>query len=336
MVSFVKYSSIENSYRDKNIRMIRDMGLDKELWYITEKIHGSNGAFVYDGKTIKFQKRSSLLGDDASFFNFNVVMDKYKQGVISYWNTIDTSELEQIIIYGELFGGGYEGVNSKYGRIQKGIDYTPDIEFMVFDMLYVYKNGDNVYQSIKQFNKLSRFGLNVSPILSMGDLDKCLDYPNEFKSTIGEDIFGLPPLKDENICEGVVLKLVNKPNERYIKGGSRIILKNKNEKWSEKAHKKKDKVVTKLTTEEQEILDTLVSYITENRLRNVISKIGKIEKKDFGLLSKSYHEDIKEEFIKEHPDISFVFEDRKFKKPFGTRLNMLIRNNFVNIIDGEF
>ena len=84
-------------------------------------------------------------------------------------------------------------------------------------------------------------------------------------------------------------------------------------------------------------LEELNSYVTENRLKNVISKIGKITDKDFGVLSKAFFEDIKEEFIKEHGGQALsILNIKEIKKVFTRNYQTLLRNNFLNIIDGNF
>lgn len=147
---------------------------------------------------------------------------------------------------------------------------------------------------------------------------------------------GYPHLKD-NICEGNVL-IPAIPF--YFGNGSRVILKNKNEKWSEKAAKKKvSKDLIKMSDEQKLLVAELSSYITENRLRNVISKLGEVTQKDFGKLQGLFTQDILEDYQKD-ADISVPNLDRNewkmINKEVGKIAAGLIRKNFRNIIDGEF
>ena len=64
--------------------------------------------------------------------------------------------------------------------------------------------------------------------LFKGSLSDCLAYPNAFKTTIPGE-YNLPEL-DGNTCEGVVIRPAQ---PHFLRNGSRVIIKNKNEKWAE-------------------------------------------------------------------------------------------------------
>ena len=78
----------------------------------------------------------------------------------------------------------------------------------------------------------------------------------------------LPEIKD-NICEGVIIKPVM---PQFLHNGSRIIIKNKNAKWSEKSKvKTKGGKQVKLSDKAETLLLELERFINPNRLTNVIS-----------------------------------------------------------------
>lgn len=106
--------------------------------------------------------------------------------------------------------------------------------------------------------------------------------------------------KKENqlICEGNVIKPIE---PAYFWSGSRVILKNKNEKFSEisksKSNKvKKEKQEVKLSDEANKLFEIANTYITENRLRNVLSKMEKITDRHFGVVVGNFIKDTMTDF----------------------------------------
>jgi len=122
------------------------------------------------------------------------------------------------------------------------------------------------------------------------------------------------------IVEGVVIRpIIN----RHFNGGSRVILKNKNEKWSE------NRKYHKLISLEEEVSETVLKlqeaillYVTENRLNNVISKIGEVTEKDFGRVLGMFNKDIIDDFFKDYGDIINELEKKELK---------LIRKSFNKV-----
>ena len=60
------------------------------MWGATEKIHGCNFSFIYDGVKITPCRRTSALKDDDKFFNHLHITNKYKNIVLEvtpfHWN----------------------------------------------------------------------------------------------------------------------------------------------------------------------------------------------------------------------------------------------------------
>jgi Rnl2 family RNA ligase len=330
-MEFKRYNSIENSYRIKTVDYARQY-FPKEEFIVQEKIHGSNFAFYVNKDGVRCAKRSGFLEAPESFFNADILLAKYEFALKALFVNIDC---ESISIHGEIYGGSYPhkdvAKNICVSAVQKGVFYSPNREFIAFDM-----KVDGEYITIDSMNHiLDEFGIPRSDILLRGTLDECLDYPNEFNSTLPAK-FGLPEL-DENICEGVVIK-PNKP--LYFTNDSRVVFKNKNAKWSETekvTHKQYEKEVAEHV---KPFLDVALSYVTENRLRNVLSKTGPITdpKKAFGMIMKPFNQDVIEEFTKENE--KFLQLEKNERKIVTSKLNKkvgeLIRGNLFNIIDGEF
>jgi Rnl2 family RNA ligase len=171
-------------------------------------------------------------------------------------------------------------------------------------------------------------------VLSRGTFAECLEYPNEFNSELASNLLELPEIEG-NICEGTVIKSVE---PLRLPNGERAILKNKNSKWTEKKKVKKNPtVVPDHITEMQNIAE---SYITENRLRNVISKVGPITevRYAFGALMKPFTNDIIEDFMLENESFSELEKAERglVTKHIAQVAGKMIRSNLGNIVDGEF
>ena len=88
MIEFKKYSSIENSFsREFMENVVAQVPPDME-WVVQEKVHGANTSFLCDGCEVKFAKRTSLLADDEKFYDFQELLDHYKERVINLFNAV--------------------------------------------------------------------------------------------------------------------------------------------------------------------------------------------------------------------------------------------------------
>jgi Rnl2 family RNA ligase len=173
-------------------------------------------------------------------------------------------------------------------------------EFYGFD-IYVVGTDRKRYLPVDETNKFFEEGeIFYAKTLFRGTLDECLAYPNDFQSHIAEWL-GLPPI-ESNICEGVVIR----PSEPvFLRNGSRLLLKSKNSKFAEKkAVKKRQPALFVAPTYSEALNEQLTlteAYVTENRLNNVISKIGHVSiPKEMGKLIGLFSKDILEDYLKEH------------------------------------
>ena len=339
MDTFHEYSSIENSYRTKTVNMIVDMGLSQVLteWVVTCKIHGSNFSFWYDGTTHRNGKRTSLIAEGDNFYNCQQVIEDNQDKITQMYNVLNlTKDTDTLTVFGELFGGTYPHPDVKRNTaataVQKGIYYSPDNLFYAFDIKVngVYVDYD---KCVEIFEKVNLFH---AKILFKGSLKDALAYPNEFESTIPA-LLGLPPIPN-NICEGVIVKpVINK----YFNDGSRVILKNKNDKWKERASASKNPKAPKeaeepLMDDAQKLKDEMMSLVCENRLHNVISKIGQVTNKDFGKILGEFMKDVIKDFEKDnHEEFLKIDESiqKQIRKSVMTKSSTLIRSQFIDILD---
>jgi len=334
-MKFTSYCDIENSYRQKALDYIVQSGLSGGEWCVTEKIHGSNNSYMCNEECVKQAKRGSVLGPDENFYGCLEVVKTEGPKVKALYDSLKKIKTFDILqVCGEIFGGWYPHPdvpkNTTATRVQKGIYYSPNNMFYPFDIML-----DGQYQNydlcVKMFEEV---GLFYAHILFRGTLQECLDYPNEFQTTI-PDLLGLPKIED-NICEGVVIKPIE---PTYLGCGSRVILKNKNEKWSEKVKKPKVKTKITFTEEGQEVLDGINELLSENRLKNVLSKVGEINNKQFGMLLGMFIKDTFEEYSKENSEKYNALgshEQKRVNKMVGQLAGNIIRQQFQNILDKTF
>ena len=311
-LKFNKYSSIENTYQTLYLNKVRQIVPKDAIWDVTEKVHGANCCIITNGNDTKFAKRSGIIKEGENFFNYEKVLEEFRPKIINAFNYIkkkyETNEtiINLVQFYGELFGGAYPHPdvprNSQFNSVQKGLYYAPYQSFYGFDIAIVYKSSEkegrfwlNPDEMADVFEKNDIF---YSKSLFRGTLDECLEFNNAFQSNIPTWL-GLPPIED-NICEGVVFK----PMVPYFfNNGDRILLKNKNERFSEKKKEKVHKVIPDLPEDVKKAISTVSEYINDNRLNNVISHEGEFDMpKDFGRLIKLFTMDILNDFIKEYKE----------------------------------
>jgi len=343
-MKFRKYTSIDSAYRQKTIDFIVDQSLTGGEWIVTEKLHGSNFSIWTDGIEIQYAKRTGFIQPTERFYGYERVVPSLESKMKELYNRLAVADKKTIVVlYGELYGGSYPhpNVSSVQGAtsVQKGVWYNPDNGFYAFDLMILQetKTGEG-HKEIVDYNRfeilMEDMGFFYAKKLFIGTFNECLDYSNEFQTTI-PDILGLPKIEG-NICEGVVIKPVV---PTFFGSGERVILKNKNERWAEKGKKVKVKTQFNFSPEAQDVLDELKSMITENRLRNVLSKIGPIGQKEFGKLLGEVNKDVLVEFnldSKSEMDALNNDESKRIHKMINQWAAELIRPNFCNIVDNTY
>lgn len=296
---FKKYNSIENTYRDEFISRIKGHGFDDKEYVILEKVHGANlSYYTNDGEAFYAAKRSGQVKPDEQFYNCQPILEQILPNLKAIWADlkIENDDLDQLTIFGEVIGGSYPHPevkrNPKALKVQKGIFYSPDNVFFAFDIVINARHYLDADKAIELFEK---HGLLHAPILFKGSLDACLNHPNDFDSKVPAQL-GLPEI-NPNIIEGVIIKPLK---TLYMNNGTRVILKNKNEKWSEKsAFKKEIKPAEPLPEKVVKLQEAIATYVTENRLNNVLSKEGEVTRKDFGRILGLFNKDVTEDFNKD-------------------------------------
>lgn len=294
-MEFHKFSSLENTYRQNIVDKIVYEGKNTGMWLVTEKLHGANFSFWCDGNEVKVASRTQFV--DGTFFNCQKVINKHSDDILKFHNK--TFPVGTVVsIYGELYGKG----------VQKEIEYG-ELRFSAFD---VRVNGEPLHK-VAAIAMIEQIGIKFSPIIHSGSFEECIQINNTFRSKETPEDF-----EGDNYAEGLVI-------EPFIparfNNDNRIYLKNKSEKFTEKKTKTA-KIPTNMTMPDEvtALLNDVSEYITENRVNNVISKIGKVTNKDFAKVAGLLVQDAVEDYEKDtENDLKHMVEDHW--KKFAAALN---------------
>ncbi len=331
MLQFKKYSSIDNVFTTEFMDKVKTEMPSGLEWVVQEKVHGSNVSFLCDGVEVKMAKRTAILEEDEKFYDFGELLDRYRPKVMSLFARIkeEDASVQSIAVFGEMFGGRYPHNDVQADRsvmlIQKGVYYTPIHEFYGFD-IYLFGQESGRYLDVDEANRLfDSEGFFYAKTLFRGSLQEALQYPNAFPSKIASWL-GLPELPD-NICEGIVIRPVQ---PQYLRNGTRVLIKSKNEKFAEKKSvKKRNKIFTEPIPYSEALcalLTEMEAYVNENRLANVLSHIGEVSfPKDFGKVMGLLAQDALADFLKDQGG-SYSALDKYEQKALTRELNKLAGN----------
>lgn len=287
-------------------------------WVATEKIHGANfSAHCAADGTVEFASRSGLLSPADNFFGFRsqgldatlaVRARALRDVLVGTHADADAC----IIIYGELCGGHYPhgDVTAPPGvlPVQKGVWYSPDIVFVGFDVFVSAVSTGGGRAGFLDFEiartaSLSA-GFHYAEPLFVGDLAGCLSFDSRFTSRLATQTLGLPPLGGPNLAEGLVVRPLQEPSAAASAAGSgsgnggggsgggtydRKLLKRKIAEFSEKQYSNPDWRGARggggggdgAGADAESLLRyEMMAAVTEQRLDNVVSKVGRVDPHD--------------------------------------------------------
>lgn len=332
-MNFYKYQSIDNLHK------FNTNDLAEGQWVVTEKIHGANLAVYVGADEIKLAKRTSFLSDTEEqgkgFFKTFGVKQKY----INHWKQLFEQlkaggAVDYIIIFGELYGGFYpeiQSANETQKPIQKGVWYCPEYEWIGFDIAIVFRDFPDSVEFLDYTEALKQCRLAKVPFvepLYIGPVIEAIRISQESSAnqTAIPSMYAMPPIHD-NIREGNVIK-PDKP--AFLKNGSKLVFKDKNQRFCETTHTFKYPLVTENTAGP---LQDCLKYITNQRLCNVISKHGPFiaelpNRKQFVALFK---EDIIADLKKDYADAGTPLENKDLGLVFQlvhSEANKLISDSY--------
>lgn len=346
---FVKYSSLTNHYEGKFINGVIMNGLTGGVWVAREKIHGANFSLITsDGIKVIPAKRSGEILPTEQFYGCEPVVAKYSESVRKLWEMISTarqlsgvySDELVIQVYGEFAGRG----------VQKDVDYG-EKDFYVFD---IRVNGQFLPDNVVA-NYAVAVGLKMAPLLAYGTFDEIRTLPITFDSVVNLANSGAIPAKNgvepefknfmtlkdgegENIAEGFVMKPVQ---PAFMPNGERVAIKCKTTKFTEKKNKQANRfnAPSELSETDKAKLNEFTCYLTENRVKNVLSKIdsANLTAKDFGRVMGLTVQDALEEIERNYGPFIEQFENPTLaKKTFTNEASIIVRANWGAILNNEF
>ena len=328
----IKYPHIENISTISDTQMFN---LKDKTYCVTEKIHGANCQFVHD-KTIDswaiFSRNNQVTTE-----NFYHANDVLRMGIEPFAYLLEDLLIakgykgDKYHYFGEIFGGGYDHpeIPKAIGatRVQRGVYYAPLNHWKCFD---IGIEKDDQFYFIPQkdlFEVCKRVKFPVVPLLGIySNLEDALKHPNNGSSIVYMD-YGLPPIEN-NIMEGVVIKLWG---EDIPYNGERVVFKNKNEIFSEKAHSQKQRDIKVLSEKFSAMCQIADTYLTPNRIINAMSHIGECTFKDIGSILKEVITDIHDEMSKDCPE--FIALEKKEQstvcKLLSTKAAKMIKEEII-------
>jgi Rnl2 family RNA ligase len=233
-----------------------------EPWIATEKVHGSNIAFVVHRAVpgvVRIQRRGGFLIEGEKFHGIatNADMHKIQAGIVRMFDDPAFSEVTQLTVFGELYGQG----------IQK-FHYSHSIHFVCYDLL----RDDRFESYVVVASSCERYGIPfVRPIREGSyaslrepfDLEKLeSQYPALHHSVLASR----PP----TIAEGIVLRPKQLAIPYPIRNKEWPVLKLKRAAFQERSAKG---LAAQAVASESEAVTLACSFITQARLENVQSKL---------------------------------------------------------------
>ena len=333
-MEFKKYNSIENVERTGFISKIFDEGHDKGEWIQTLKIHGSNYSINVNDESIIPATRKNFLNRHNNQFYWGKNYEPNAREMFLYVKS-EFPDLKEMRIVGEVFGGMYyhpDVERDKHAkRFQKEVQYCPHNDFNAFDICV-----DDHYVSHDLFSKMCKmFEIPTVPELARGTFNDLILNPVEFPDPLYKR-YNLPEIEG-NIAEGWVMKPVE---VRYLKSRDRVMIKGKNSKFKEQNKwTRTPKPSIELDDSANEIKEVLFSYITENRLRNVLSHGIVVNDKTFGKILGEFAQDVLTDFLKDHSlewGNTSEAQCRVIRKLMNKEAGELIRVHWMDILDQNF
>lgn len=226
------FMHIQNLYQNKDI-----ISLFKEC-YALEKIHGTSASITYK------QKEITLFPGGESIVNFEKLIDK--QLLIDKLSTYGN----EVVIYGELYGGKQQGMSVTYGAQLKFIVFKASIDGIWINVPEEEKLAKDVGLEYVSYEKIPA---TIEEINKQRDLDSVQAQRNGMGTG--------------HKREGIVLRPII---ELQYPDGSCVISKHKADEFRETK-------TPRLLSEKPKVLsqsdDVANEWVTEMRLIHVLDKI---------------------------------------------------------------
>lgn len=272
-MSFSPYPKMSNSCA----WMVPQNLLNKIQFVGCEKVHGANMAFVVDRGGVSCARRRDIMHEDEKFFGYKRWLDPAlwdaARGVLAGVSALVAGgamedalaaaapegaeretfgPVEQVTIYGELFGGHYPhpDVENTDGTapVQHGVYYCPGLRYIAFDVAFRRPDDADGSTGVEFLDfedakaLCTAAGFMFAQPLVRGSLEECVAAPLEYDSTIPARI-GMPQLPSgTNLAEGYVVRparlahLTEAQRAAAVGEGGRrrLVFKRKNPRFEER------------------------------------------------------------------------------------------------------
>jgi len=247
------YLKIPNLYKNIDILLFKEC-------YALEKVHGSSAHIAWKDGMVRFFSGGTDHQEFLDIFNKDKLTDLFRQ--LGHDN---------VIIFGEAYGGKIQGMSKAYG---------PDPKFIAFDVKIdeTWLNVPNAEDVTKKlglrFVSYEKIPAELEHINYQRDLDSFEAIRN-----------GIGPGK---IREGVVLRPLAEFRDSR---GNRVIAKHKRDEFREtRTPRKVDPGKLAVLSEAEDIAN---EWVTNERLRHVLDKLPKgLDIEDTGQVIKAMVQDV--------------------------------------------
>lgn len=270
-------------------------------WVVTEKIDGANCSIIVDREgNVNFAGRNHVIDDTYDVYHFSNMIkhDKKFAELVAYiTKLVKDHQFETINVFGEYFGRG----------IQDRIDYGNQKYVRIYSCLINGKHWCGFDEFNTLFNNLDR--QFFIPVLGRFEtFEQAVEFANAYGVT-NNKISELAP----QCGEGVVI---------YSATSHEDILVAYKHKCDQFKELKKLPIVKQMKAAKYSSINALheefMQYATENRMYNVISKLGvPSDKSQYGAYARAFVEDAIEDFKLDHPNVLEDLDKNEIKQVFN-------------------
>ena len=281
------YLKISNLYKDQTIMMFKEV-------YALEKIHGTSAHIAWKNGKLSFFSGGESHERFVGLFDVPVLTEMFKERF---------GEDDEIVVFGEAYGGKQQGMSATYGK---------ELKFIVFDVKIgeywlEVPNANHVADYLcLEFVAWNRIPADIAAI------DAERDRPSRQAMINGID--------EDKPSEGVVLRPVL---ELRDKRGNRIIAKHKGEKFAERKNVPPvDEAQLAVLEEATEIAE---EWVVPMRLTHVLDKLGNTEEmSDIPKIIKAMIDDVMVEGAGE------IVDSRAVRAAIGKKTVFLFKEKLEN------
>ena len=294
-MNFEAYGKTKNSYDGKTINMWTSKYPDllTERFCATEKLDGTNFSIWIDSDgACSYGKRSSQLGYEENFFNWQDVMSGQYHEEMCKLSTYCEESGDEIRIFGELYGKG----------IQRRIDY-----------------GEKKFSPFQ----LEINGKRVSPYAGMMFMTSIVGY-TWWVPVLGvmknlEDALSCDPDELNMDIEGIVLEPFDVPFDDDSLGKFKLKVKTTAFCETMAVKKKRPKQKDPMSDAAEALKGHYLANVNKNRLECIESKEGALlDHKEIGKYIKLLCTDAKEDFLNIHKKEFILLDDKEKKGILGS------------------